>query len=54
MTVEIVSGCVANIKTDRAASIPDWMAEHITAAALWELIPPIRYFFKVHIFHNLN
>lgn len=35
-------GFVANIKTDGAASLFGWMADHITSAALWELIPPIR------------
>lgn len=43
-----------NIKTDGAPGLSGWMADHITPAALWELIPPIRYFFKVHTLFNLN
>lgn len=45
---------MANIKSDGAACLSDWMADHITSAALWELILPIRSFFKVHISHDLK
>lgn len=32
---------MANIKTDGTAGLSDWVADHITSAALWELILPI-------------
>lgn len=37
---------MVDIKTDRAAGLSDWMADHITAPVLWELVLPTRLFLR--------
>lgn len=45
-------GCVANINTDGVAGLSGWWLITLPLQHCWEIILPIRWFFKVHILHK--